>query len=142
MTKIHLKPKSSSTRVIFYKISKPQEKIDLLLRLSQEHFEKKSSLLILVSTDESANFADKVLWSHPTSSFIPHRIAHSDCSDIIIISKSLENYNDSPSILNLSDEPVTHFFSTIYEIEYAKNTAKAKTHYNHYKKNGMHLISL
>ncbi len=58
--------------IVFLPVKDTQAKLARLCRLAHHHLEQKEPLLLLVPDKTSFDFLDKLLWSSPIESFLPH----------------------------------------------------------------------
>jgi len=129
-------------RIIFYKITDNQSKIDLICAKVKESLEQEKRLLILVATKEAGEYLDALLWKKPAESFYPHIFTQESTTEWIAITQQLANINQASSLLNLGTLPVIFFqeFKEIYEIDDQTSPEKAgrsKERFDHYQSRGI-----
>lgn len=96
--------------IVFFPVKDTPSKLVKLCQIAQQHLEQKEPLLLLVPDQASYNFLDKLLWSSPAESFLPHPTA------LLIISMELQL--SFPTVFNL--RPAAYLekgVKTIYEFE-------------------------
>ena len=118
-----------------------RKKIEWITKLAQNHFDQSQKLHFYVDSPAAIEFIDKVLWSTPQMSFLPHSTKEEG-----LITISDQRYTDSHNIFNLTPHhiEVDEKMTTLYEFD--DHTAhdkqeNAKKKYSLYKKQGYHLIN-
>ena len=109
-----------NTRVLFVSVKTSTDKIRHLVRFVQEHAQQNQKLLILTPDSKASEFVDKLLWSEPKQSFIPHFISQTLIDELIVITEEKNNLNGSKTLLNLCHEPADFSLfkvQTILELE-------------------------
>src|SRR3569832_38825 len=96
--------------IIFFLVKDTPTKLARLCKLAQHHVEQKEPLMLLVPDKASFDFLDKLLWSSPPESFLPHPTA--------LLTISLEFDLHFPSVFNLRPVPLLETNPrTVYEFE-------------------------
>jgi DNA polymerase IIIc chi subunit len=96
--------------IVFFPVKDTPSKLSKLCRLAQHHLEKKEPLLLLVPDKNSFDFLDKLLWSTPADSFLPHP------SPYLAISLDLDAHFSS--VFNLRPVPLLDStVKTVFEFE-------------------------
>lgn len=137
----------TQNRVIFLQVSSPQEKIHAICKEAATHFEKRHRLIYFVDSKESELFIDKLLWTHPPLSFLPHEATLKPSQELIVITQSQDNLNEAGALFNLRKEPLAFLpplITTLYELEDMTSPAKqqaSKHKFEFYKSHKYHIIS-
>jgi DNA polymerase IIIc chi subunit len=109
---------TETSRVIFFQIKTPLDKVQCLTSTAQNHFSKKERLIIFVENDASLEYVDNLLWKFPAASFLPHSIAETDIQEWIAITKGKKNFNNAHYAFNLCSTPLLiEGFRVIYDFE-------------------------
>ena len=109
--------KKSTPNVTIFQVRTSQDKFFRIATVAKDHFERKEALLIL-TPPSATDFVDRMLWSYPKESFLPHSIAREPTNSLIVITDGTQNPNGSKAIFNLTPDPVTlPLFTVIYELE-------------------------
>ncbi len=133
---------TTTSRVIFLPVSSGAEKINTLIKLSADHFDRGLHLLILTGSESVSQYIDELLWK---ADFLPHGI---DTDELICITSTEKNPNNSHAVLNLRDGPVdsaSGSYSTIYELEDGTSpvrSAVSKEKYGIYRKKGIRIAEI
>lgn len=97
-------------KIIFFPVKTTTAKLNRIVSAASAHFHKGEPLLFFVQDETAWEFLDKLLWSHPAESFLPH-----PCKLIQI------RHTFDPSIstvFNLSPTPlIQESIKTLYELE-------------------------
>jgi len=134
---------NSKSKIIFFQVTSPPQKIKKIVYISHYHFSKKENLTILVSDDKALNYVDKLLWRTPSISFLPHISTSSICNDLIVITKQKENLNNSKYIFNLTNHSITSFdYHIIYDFEDLTSTQKNETFKKKFKEYQSNKLSI
>ena len=129
-------------RVLFFQVKTIDEKKRSIVSLAQKHFEKKDPLIIQLPHQKGLKYVDRLLWSFPKESFLPHSIQETACQDCIVLTAPGKNPNGARAVLNLCLTPIDNSnlsFMRIYELEdliSTDNNHFAKERYKTYKKIG------
>lgn len=130
------------TKINLFAVKSNGEKFYHLARISHDHFDKKSPLLIF-APKAALKYVDDLLWSYPKNGFLPHALH--DEKSLISITDREELLTHAQSIFNLSLEPIKGAHFQVYEFEDQTSQDKleaSKKRLTHYKEQGFHLISL
>ena len=101
--------------IIFLPVKDTSSKLAKLSNVAQKHLEKKEPLLFLVPDQPALEFLDKLLWTTPSESFLPHPTP--------LLQISLELQSPFSAIFNLKPAPLLEgsllkgSAKTIYEFE-------------------------
>lgn len=132
-------------KVVFFQVKTPQEKVECICREAESHFNKHHKLFFYVDSDEALKYIDKLLWTTPQMSFLPHIASDEVCDDLVILTKSEKTILQARTLFNLTQNPIqTKNSSTIYELEDMTSPQKkelAKIKFDFYKSNHFHIIS-
>lgn len=114
--------KDSCSKVIFYNIKTPKQKLIRLTQTAQSHFNSKTALCIICSDETAQKFVDELLWKEPILSFLPH-----GSSDLIAIGNKNFNPNNATHFFNLDSSPLLlkNIF-TVYEFDDQTSLVKAE----------------
>jgi DNA polymerase-3 subunit chi len=135
-------------RVLFASVKTPADKVRHLVRFVQEHANQNQKLLILTPDSKASEFVDKLLWSEPKQSFIPHFISQTLMDELIVITEEKNNLNASKTLLNLCPEPADFSLfkiQTILELEDVSSKEKSaifKKKLSSYQKANASIISI
>lgn len=114
------------------------QKLTKIVTLATEHFKRGESLQILVENDLSREYIDKLLWTHPPDSFLPHG------GELISIGQKLDP--DATHYFNLTADALIQIDAgAIYEFDDQSSPHKQeafKRRYHAYKRSGFAIISL
>jgi len=133
--------------IILFQVSNNREKLNAMIRIAQESFNKKNPLLIRLPHQKALEYVDTLLWRSPKDSFLPHVVTDNPCQDLIVLTTSETNPNQAHTIFNLCVHPVLNedlFFTRIYEFENnKKKDALDQKRYQRYRSQGysIHLSS-
>ncbi len=135
MTKI--KSSAPTKKVTFFQVRSALEKQKKLVQIAQEYFEKKMPLLFKLESEEGIKYLDELLWRFPKESFLPHFISNAPSKELIILTLSDHNPNQSQTVFNLKKDPILETsFHQIYTFEDLSSSLKnqiAQRHYHFYK---------
>ena len=95
--------------VIFIPVKETRSKLNKLSQIAQKHLLDKTPLLFLVADQSSFDFIDKLLWTTPAESFLPHP-TH-------LLSIGFAVKANFPSVFNLQPKPITENVKIIFEFE-------------------------
>jgi len=131
-------------RVLFYQVTQPKSKIDRLVQVAGDHFERKSPLMIFVQDEKTAEFVDNILWSEPKKGFLPHAVSNERSTERVTISTSLKNLNEATSVFNLTKNPLQleGSLTKLYEFEDLLKPDESKQRYHLYKELGYSIATL
>jgi len=105
-------------RVIFFQVKNSKEKIPYICNIAKKQFDLNHRLLIRTSNETSSQFINKILWSYPSTSFLPHQISLTPCEEIICITHLPLNPNGAKVCFNLTDKSLLDdCFTVIYDFE-------------------------
>lgn len=112
------------------------DKLSKIVQIANDHFHLKEPLQFFVQDQAAWEFLDKLLWSHPPDSFLPHP------------SRWIQtHYQIDPTIstvFNLSATPLFHdSIKTLYELEDHSSPEKLKaseSRYHAYREKNLQLI--
>ncbi len=97
-------------KVTFYPVKTTASKLARIVEIATEHFNKNQPILFLVPDEASWEFLDKLFWTMPAESFLPHP------SKLIQIRHSFDPA--CTTVFNLSSAPLLHeAIKTLYELE-------------------------
>lgn len=110
---------NSLCRVVLFQVHSPKQKLLRLIETAQLHFERKEPFSIFVEEEKTAEYVDQILWSTPETSFLPHRIADSASSDLVLITKEKRVLNGARAVFNLCATPllIEGPFRLLYDFE-------------------------
>ena len=116
--------------IVFFTVKDTPSKLTKLYRISEQHLMQKEPLLLLAFDKNSFDFLDKLLWSSPPESFLPH-----PSSFLAISQEVLPHF---PTIFNLRPTPLLEAagIKTIYEFEDHTSSEKfqlSKQRYQNYR---------
>lgn len=94
-------------RVFLFPIKSTQAKLHAIVSAATHHFKAKERLLFLVVDEAAAKYVDELLWKQPPEGVLPHKILKAPSNDMIGITSTLENLNQSAIIFNLRPEATT-----------------------------------
>jgi DNA polymerase III subunit chi len=103
--------------IIFITVTDNKSKLMQICSIVQRHFSEGSAIQINVPNYEAAQYIDKLLWSNPENSFIPHQTSETFTEERIVITVNSANLNNASVLLNLTPltVPLPDTFQTIYE---------------------------
>jgi len=122
--------------VTFFTVRDGQAKLNKLVELAQKHLYEKNPLLFLVSDPAAFEFLDKLLWSLPPESFIPHP-SH-------LITVSFEPKEPFHTLFNLRPAPLMGPYKMVYEFEDQTSPEKlqlSQKRYQSYREANYSIIS-
>jgi DNA polymerase-3 subunit chi len=104
---------------IFHHVATPKEKLHRVCEIAKEIYDKGEKVFISVEDDKAAKYLDRLLWSQPPESFMPHEVSDTPSKLPVVISTQVKNLNNATVMLNLcgSVPPLTKKFSCIHELE-------------------------
>ena len=109
-----------------------------IVQVVSNHFKRQEPLVVLVDSEKAKEYVDKLLWSQPPESFLPHGGE--------LISIALKPNDAVNNYFNLtSDALIGHGFSRIYEFDDQSSPEKYaafKARYDHYKENAYPIATL
>ena len=137
----------SEIKVFILSASTPFEKISKILQIASEHALGLKKISFITPNKKASDYLDKLLWEHPSESFLPHRLEGSTLPAFIQICEKPVFDGETTSFFNLTKEPLDPPFGLckIYEIEETKSPEKKKifeSKYKYYSQRNYHLISL
>jgi DNA polymerase-3 subunit chi len=128
------------TQVFFYHGA--ADRIAAACALLGGAYAKKKAMLVYAPDKDVANHLDRMLWTHPALSFVPHCAANSPLASEtpVLIADSLETITQDERLMNLSREIPPGFsrFQSLIEVvgqEEADRTA-ARDRVKFYKERG------
>lgn len=99
-----------TTKIVFFPVRTSSAKLAAIVKVAHAHFERSEPLLFLVPDQNAWEFLDRLLWTTPPESFLPHP------SKLLQI--RLEVDGAFPTVCNLCPHPLFHEgIKTIYELE-------------------------
>lgn len=97
-------------KITFFPVKSTQAKLSKLVEVAATHFQKGQPILFLVPDNTAWEFLDKLLWTTPSESFLPHP------SKLIQVRHAIDPAYTT--LFNLSPAPVSHeAIKTVYELE-------------------------
>ncbi|MCI5052231.1 MAG: DNA polymerase III subunit chi [Simkaniaceae bacterium] len=134
------------SRAIFYQVKDGKQKLSVVCKIAKEHFDRGEPLMIWVENDKGGEFIDRLLWSDPSCTFLPHEMSLDESRELLVITPLKENLNQAHSLLNLRGNPAPlEVFSTIHELDDQTNEVRAaisKEKYTFYRENGVRIPEL
>ncbi len=133
------------TEVSFY--SHAPGKLTVARQLVAKALEQKLNVLIYVSDPAIADELDRMLWTHPPLSFIPHCRDANPLAPLtpVLIGTQADALSSADIIINLSDElpPIFGRFTRLMEIvtDEEPDLGLARERYRHYKNCGYALVN-
>ncbi len=98
------------TQILLIPVKSNHEKLQKIVETAAHHFERGEKITFLVENEMSANYIDKLLWSSPKESFLPHS------GELITITEKLPE--EPQTIFNLTSQALTeNSRGTIYEFD-------------------------
>jgi DNA polymerase IIIc chi subunit len=123
-------------KVVFYPVKTTNAKLSKIVGVASSHFEKGDPILFLVSDEAAWNFLDKLFWTTPAESFLPHP------SSLIQIRYQLDAA--CGAVFNLTPAPLfQESIKTLYELEDHTSTEKlqaAQDRYHAYRKEQLQIV--
>ena len=114
------------------------QKLTKIVMQATEHFKRGESLQILVENDLSREYIDKLLWTHPPDSFLPHD------GELISIGQKLDP--NASHYFNLTADALTSIDAgVIYEFDDQSSPHKQeafKRRYHAYKRAGFAIVAI
>lgn len=109
---------SKHPRIIFLRVTSPQEKLFRLTDTIQRHFDLGHKIQIFCETHAICIYMDELLWKFKAESFIPHKIADESCDDFVIITCKNNNLNAASVLINLGNGINEKFldYQMVYEL--------------------------
>lgn len=107
---------TAKKRIIFLKATANPIKTALLCDVIRQHFQKGQAILVSVPNAEVAEYVDKLLWSKPEESFIPHTISQTATNEQVVITTKTDNINKAAILFNLC--PLASSMVDQFEITY------------------------
>lgn len=116
-------------KINFLRVTNNQEKLFVLTKIIQKHFDLNHKVLILCETQEVATYIDQLIWRLPEDSFLPHAIANEASNEAVVITCQKENLNNASILLNLCNEinPAFEAYQTVYELYDETHPVKAES---------------
>lgn len=125
-------------QVMLIQVQNNPQKLVKIVEQATLHFQRAESLQILVENTTSAEYIDKLLWSHPPESFLPHG------GELISIGQTIDL--NARHYFNLTAEALVDLaLGTIYEFDDQSSPHKQeafKRRYHAYKRAGFAIISI
>lgn len=108
---------------VFFIVSTPETKLRRLRELALWGLESGENLLIFSPGEKATEYVDRYLWSFSPLSFLPHEVSAAPSRSPVVITETLENWNQAKALLNLSPQPVKNpeKFDRIFEFLPGKN---------------------
>ena len=126
------------SQVLLIKVQNNNQKLTAIIKQAKEHFDRHEPLLFLVENTFAKDYIDKLLWTHPQDSFLPHT------GELLLIDQKL--HPDYKHIFNLTADPLTDLKSaTIYELDDQSSPRKQdafKRRYHAYKRLNFSIATL
>lgn len=126
------------TQVLLIPVKSNHEKLQKMVELAKSHFDRSESLTFYVEGQAAVDYIDKLLWTQPADSFLPH-----DGELITITDKIPKN---AKSIFNLTSKPLIEKSSgVVYEFDDQSSTHKQeafKMRYHAYKRSNFAIALL
>ncbi len=133
------------TEISFY--SHASDKLGITRQLVAKAWLQKLNILIYAPDETVAATIDRLLWTQPAMSFIPHcrDSSHLAASTPVIIGKNPDVLPSADVLINLGDEPPPVFsrFERLIEIvtEDEQDVLKGRQRYRFYKDRGYGLVN-
>lgn len=133
------------TEISFY--SHAADKLSVARQLVAKALSQKLNVLVYAPDETVAADIDRLLWTQPALSFIPHCRDSSPlaASTPVIIGKNADVLPSADVLINLDDEPPPVFsrFERLMEIvtEDENDVAKGRQRYRFYKDRGYELVN-
>ncbi|MGD0665726.1 MAG: DNA polymerase III subunit chi [Rhabdochlamydiaceae bacterium] len=125
-----------NTKVVFLPVKTTSAKLIRITDIAAAHFQKGEPILFLVQDEAAWEFLDKLLWSTPAESFLPHP------SKLIHIRHNLDDALGS--VFNLCPAPLLkESIKTLYELEDHTSPEKLKAsqeRYHTYRSHELQII--
>ncbi len=132
-------------KVLLIPVANSKEKVHALTKLAAKHLYEKDPLLIICPDENALKFADRLLWTEPAESFLPHMASHIPCSALITLTTVKENLNNAGHALNLAQEPLfCPDLATLYEFDEQTSGPRREAleaRYHAYREKGYSLIN-
>ncbi len=123
-------------KIILLPVKTTSEKLAKIVQTATDHFHQKEPLQFFVQDQAAWEFLDKLLWSHPPESFLPHP------SKLIQTHYQLDS--TITTVFNLSSAPLFHdTIRTVYELEDHSSPEKLKAsqdRYHAYREKDLQII--
>lgn len=129
-------------KVIFYRVSSPSAKLQVIASKAKEAFHQEKRLLITVPSFEAAQYVESLLWRVPEESFMPHVIADTATKEWIAITiQDKDNVNQAFRLLNLcpTTSALCEKMEEIYELydeTHPQKLEQSKQRLQHYQEKG------
>ncbi len=133
------------TQISFY--SHAPDKLAIARQLAAKAWEQKLNVLIYAPAESVAASIDRLLWTQPALSFIPHCRDSSPLagSTPVIIGERADALPSADVLINLGDEPPPVFsrFERLMEIvtEDENDVLRGRQRYRFYKDRGYELVN-
>lgn len=101
---------------IFLRAASPQQKLSLVTDTTERLFLEGKRIQIVAPSDEALRYLDDLLWFYKPESFLPHAMASSKSSEVIILTKETANLNQADVLINLLPVPITTPFNEVYDL--------------------------
>lgn len=109
-----------------------------IVQVASDHFKRQEPLLLLVDSEKARDYIDKLLWSQPKESFLPHS------GELITI--AMEPCQTINNYFNLTQNPlIGDGYSRIYEFDDQSSPEKQsafKRRYMSYRENAYPIATL
>lgn len=133
------------TSISFY--SHATDKLAVARQLATKAWSQKLNVLIYAPDEDIAERIDRLLWTQPALSFVPHCQERDPLSAItpVIIGKSADNLASADVLINLGSEPPPVFsrFDRLVEIvtDDEADLQQGRQRYKYYKDRGYELTN-
>jgi len=123
------------------------DRLDVAARLVAKAYAAHGSVRVLTPDRGTTDALDRLLWTHPPLSFLPHcRLASSEAAETpILVDESLEHAGPAAVLVNLHAAPAAFFsrFERLVEIVGVDeaDAAAARERYRFYRERGYELRS-
>ena len=132
------------TRIDFYQITQSRLSADnVICRLCHKAYQSGQKVLLLTENPQQTQHLDRLLWSSPEDSFLPHdQQEQEDFITPILINHEADPRGERQLLINLSSQIPLFFaqFERVFELVTEENKASARSHYSYYKDRGYELF--
>ena len=105
-------------KAILFQVASSNDKVKKLISLAHSSFDHKTKLLFKVNDTKTAHYLDKLLWTYPAHSFLPHTISTTHSKEMICITYINCNPNQALYICNLTEEAIIDpTYTMIYDFD-------------------------
>ncbi len=135
----------SASKVIFFHIQDNAKKIQCICDTVRHFFYEDQALLIMVPSDEAAQYVDQLLWRQPKESFIPHMVANSTNDALVAITTTENNVNEAKILVNLLPDcrAIFNKFPVIYDFldgTHPEKKQKSQTRLAYYQEHNYEIL--